>query len=45
MSTNLRFLRTKRRRDGGDMVIFAILSEALVAKWSSRLLASLKDVA
>jgi hypothetical protein len=31
MSINLRFLRTKRRADGGDMIIFAIIVVAVLA--------------
>ena len=31
MSINLRFLGTKRRADGGDMVIFAVIVVAVFA--------------
>jgi hypothetical protein len=31
MSINLRFLRTKRRADGGDMIIFAVIVVAVLA--------------
>ena len=31
MSINLRFLRTKRRGDGGDMIVFAVIVVAVLA--------------
>jgi hypothetical protein len=31
MSINLNFLRTKRRGDGGDMIVFAIIVVAALA--------------
>jgi hypothetical protein len=31
MSISMRFLRTKRRADGGDMIIFAVIVVAVLA--------------
>jgi hypothetical protein len=31
MSIGLKFLRTKRRADGGDMIIFAVIVVAVLA--------------